>query len=129
MPELVNEKDSCGRSPLHYAAASGALALVDHLLQLKPSNGSFLDNNLATPAHMAAENGHLNTDEDGNTPLHLAAAKLHSSISHKCLSISHCNQIVEMNIVSNFWQLVSPSNEGNEGTDGNQAQATPNKTG
>ncbi|RVW25493.1 hypothetical protein CK203_105427 [Vitis vinifera] len=45
------------------------------------------------------------TDEDGNTPLHLAAAKLHSSI------------------------LVSPSNEGNEGTDGNQAQATPNKTG
>ncbi|RVW25471.1 hypothetical protein CK203_105418 [Vitis vinifera] len=34
-----------------------------------------------------------------------------------------------MNIVSNFWQLVSPSNEGNEGTDGNQAQATPNKTG
>ena len=131
MPELVNEKDSCGRSPLHYAAASGALALVDHLLQLKPSNGSFLDNNLATPAHMAAENGHLNvlklfvkrcrywvellnnhhqnilhvaaqnghlkvvryiqnmfmvndllneTDEDGNTPLHLATAKLHSSI-------------------------------------------------
>ncbi|RVW25478.1 Ankyrin repeat-containing protein [Vitis vinifera] len=55
-----DEKDSCGRSPLHYAAASGALALVDHLLQLKPSNGSFLDNNLATPAHMAAENGHLN---------------------------------------------------------------------
>lgn len=51
------------------------------------------------------------------------------SQSHKCLSISHCNQIVEMNIVSNFWQLVSPSNEENEGTDGNQAQATPNKTG
>ena len=66
MPELVNEKDSCGRSPLHYAAVSRALALVDHLLQLnhllqlKHSNGSFLDGNLATPAHMAAENGHLN---------------------------------------------------------------------
>ena len=51
------------------------------------------------------------------------------SQSHKCLSISHCNQIVEMNIVSNFWQLVSSSNEVNEGTDGNQAQATPNETG
>ncbi|XP_034681045.1 ankyrin-1-like [Vitis riparia] len=128
---LRADLNSSGRSPLHYAAASGALALVDHLLQLKPSNGSFLDGNLATPAHMAAENGHLNvlklfvkrcrywvellnnhhqnilhvaaqnghlkvvryiqnmfmvndllneTDEDGNTPLHLAAAKLHSSI-------------------------------------------------
>ena len=51
------------------------------------------------------------------------------SQSHKCLSISHRNQIVEMNIVSNFWQLVSSSNEVNEGTDGNQAQATPNETG
>ena len=51
------------------------------------------------------------------------------SQSHKCLSISHCNQIVEMNIVSNFWQLVSSSNEVNEGTDGTQAQATPNETG
>ncbi|KAJ9672016.1 hypothetical protein PVL29_025595 [Vitis rotundifolia] len=131
LPVLVNEKDSCGRSPLHYTAASGALAFVDHLLQLKPSKGSFLDGNLTTPAHMAAENGHLNvlklfvkrcrfsvellnnhhqnilhvaaqnghlkvvryiqnmfkvndllneTDEDGNTPLHLAAAKLHSSV-------------------------------------------------
>ncbi|RVW25483.1 Serine/threonine-protein phosphatase 6 regulatory ankyrin repeat subunit B [Vitis vinifera] len=127
---LVNEKDSCGKSPLHYAAASGVLALVDHLLQLKPSNGSFLDGNLTTPAHMATENGHLNhpknghlkvvryiqnmfmvndllneTDEDGNTPLHLAAAKLHSNI------------------------LVLPSNEVNEGTNGNQAQATPNEIG
>ena len=60
MLDLVNEKDSCGKSPLHYAAASGVLALVDHLLQLKPSNGSFLDGNLTTPAHMATENGHLN---------------------------------------------------------------------
>ena len=51
------------------------------------------------------------------------------SQSHKCLSISHRNQIVEMNIVSNFWQLVSSSNEVNEGTDGNQAQATPKETG
>ena len=60
MLELVNEKDSCGKSPIHYAAVSRALAFVDHLLQLKPSNGSFLDGNLATPAHMAAKNGHLN---------------------------------------------------------------------
>ncbi|RVW67614.1 Serine/threonine-protein phosphatase 6 regulatory ankyrin repeat subunit B [Vitis vinifera] len=54
---LRADLNSCGRSPLHYAVASGALALVDHLLQLKPSNGSFLDNNLATPAHMAAKMG------------------------------------------------------------------------
>lgn len=186
MPELVNEKDSCGRSPLHYAAASGALALVDHLLQLKPSNGSFLDNNLATPAHMAAENGHLNvlklfvkrcrywvellnnhhqnilhvaaqnghlkvvryiqnmfmvndllneTDEDGNTPLHLAAAKLHSSIVSTLVQTGNMDTTAinkkgetVLDIARKF-QLVSPSNEGNEGTDGNQAQATPNKTG
>ncbi|RVW25491.1 hypothetical protein CK203_105425 [Vitis vinifera] len=81
-----------------------------------------LNNHHQNILHVAAQNGHLKvvryiqnmfmvndllneTDEDGNTPLHLAAAKLHSSI------------------------LVSPSNEGNEGTDGNQAQATPNKTG
>ena len=57
------------------------------------------------------------------------------SQSHKCLQfflffyISHCNQRVEMNIVFNFWQLVLPSNEVNEGTNGNQAQATPNETG
>ncbi|RVW25487.1 hypothetical protein CK203_105421 [Vitis vinifera] len=31
--------------------------------------------------------------------------------------------------IARKFQLVSPSNEGNEGTDGNQAQATPNKTG
>ncbi|KAL6311047.1 hypothetical protein AAG906_011879 [Vitis piasezkii] len=83
-----------------------------------------LNNHHQNILHVAAQNGHLKvvryiqnmfmvndllneTDEDGNTPLHLA----------------------EMNIVSNFWQLVSPSNEENEGTDGNQAQATPNKTG
>ena len=59
-PGLMNEKDSCGRSPLHYAAASGALAMVHELLQRKPSYESFLDHNLATPAHMAAANGHLN---------------------------------------------------------------------
>ncbi|RVW99548.1 Ankyrin repeat-containing protein [Vitis vinifera] len=183
---LRADLNSCGRSPLHYAAASGALALVDHLLQLKPSNGSFLDNNLATPAHMAAENGHLNvlklfvkrcrywvellnnhhqnilhvaaqnghlkvvryiqnmfmvndllneTDEDGNTPLHLAAAKLHSSIVSTLVQTGNMDTTAinkkgetVLDIARKF-QLVSPSNEGNEGTDGNQAQATPNKTG
>ncbi|XP_034677667.1 protein ACCELERATED CELL DEATH 6-like [Vitis riparia] len=186
MPKLVNEQDSCGRSPLHYVAASGALALVDHLLQLKPSNGSFLDGNLATPAHMAAENGHLNvlklfvkrcrywiellnnhhqnilhvaaqnghlkvvryiqnmfmvndllneTDEDRNTPLHLAAAKLHSSIVSTLvqtgnMDTSAINKKGETSLgVARKFQLVSPSNKRNECTNGNQAQATPNETG
>ncbi|KAJ9672022.1 hypothetical protein PVL29_025598 [Vitis rotundifolia] len=185
-PDLVNEKDSCGRSPLHYAAASGALALVDHLLRLKTCNGSFLDGNLATPAHMAAENGHLNvlklfvkhcrfsvellnkhhqnilhvaaqnghlkvvryiqnmfmvndllneTDEDGNTPLHLAAAKLHGSIVSTLIQTGNVDTTAinkkgetALDIARKF-QLVSPSNEVNEGTNGNQAQATPNETG
>ena len=56
-----------------------------------------LDNHHQNILHVAAQNGHLKvvryiqnmfmvndllneTDEDGNTPLHLAAAKLHSSI-------------------------------------------------
>ncbi|RVW94798.1 hypothetical protein CK203_029923 [Vitis vinifera] len=70
------------------------------------------------------------------TPLcNLAAAKLHSSIVSTLIQTGNVdtttiNKKCETALdIARKFQLVSSSNEVNEGTDGNQAQATPNETG
>ncbi|KAL6314064.1 hypothetical protein AAG906_011799 [Vitis piasezkii] len=56
-PELIYEKDSYGRIPLHYAAAYCALEVVDQLLEVDVSTARIQDGYLSTPAHLAAEGG------------------------------------------------------------------------
>ncbi|RVW25495.1 Ankyrin repeat-containing protein [Vitis vinifera] len=88
-PYSLLHRSSDGQTILHRAIlrANLTLSLLGRITQQSPPN----------ILHVAAQNGHLKvvryiqnmfmvndllneTDEDGNTPLHLAAAKLHSSI-------------------------------------------------
>ena len=52
--------DSNGRSPLHYAAAGGSLAVIDYLIKELGSDPSTPKNDGALPLHIACLNGHLN---------------------------------------------------------------------
>ncbi|XP_034678037.1 protein ACCELERATED CELL DEATH 6-like isoform X2 [Vitis riparia] len=53
--ELISETDGYGRTPLHCAAASGALRAVGRLLQEDASIALLQDRYQATPAHLAAK--------------------------------------------------------------------------
>ncbi|RVW25476.1 Ankyrin repeat-containing protein [Vitis vinifera] len=134
------------------AAENGHLNVLKLFVKRGCSWVVSLNNHHQNILHVAAQNGHLKVvryiqnmlmvkdllneiDEDGNTPLHLAAAKLHSSIVSTLIQTGNVDTTTinkkgetVLDIARKF-QLVSPSNEGNEGTDGNQAQATPNETG
>ncbi|KAL6311051.1 hypothetical protein AAG906_011966 [Vitis piasezkii] len=139
-------------TPAHMAAENGHLNVLKLFVKRCRYWVELLNNHHQNILHVAAQNGHLKvvryiqnmfmvndllneTDEDGNTHLHLAAAKLHSSIVSTLVQTGNMDTTAinkkgetVLDIARKF-QLVSPSNEGNEGTDGNQAQATPNKTG
>lgn len=59
-PGLIYEKDSYGRTPLHYAAASSDFLVwivCGHLLKRDSSIALLQDHYQATPAHLAAECG------------------------------------------------------------------------
>ena len=90
--EIESSRKSCGRAPLHEAAAEGKLDMCQLLLS-KGAGIDTLDNKSYTPLHWAAKKGQLsvakyllkkganlhfkskNLEDCGQTPLHFAAAQ------------------------------------------------------
>ncbi len=99
----INEKDSAGWTPLHFAVDRGHIKVLALLLCTTGIEINEKDGIGSTPLHLAAERGHIQilglllnatgikvneTDTSGSTPLHLAACKGHEVIVHMFLEQS-----------------------------------------
>ena len=58
-PGVLNERDSFGATPIHYAARQGQLACVKWLCEHSGLSPNSAARNGATPAHDAAATGHV----------------------------------------------------------------------
>ncbi|KAJ2934702.1 hypothetical protein H1R20_g2410, partial [Candolleomyces eurysporus] len=78
-PNLINSLDVDDRTPLHWAASSGALDIVRFLLDQK-AEVDRPDNSGWTPLLIAVSAGHTEIVQEliGNTPLHLAMDSAHA---------------------------------------------------
>jgi len=91
----INQMDSTGSTPLHWAARSGHEGVVKTLLGMDGANPDKPNNNGETPLWWAAYNGHEGVvkallgrddvnpdspDNDGQTPLHWAAWNGHEEM-------------------------------------------------
>lgn len=100
--------DSTGSYPVHVASKSGHVHILEKLFNSFPDSGRFVNHKGQNILHVGAENGKdilktkdlgflINkTDEDGNTPLHLAATKWHPKVV-SCLTWDHR---VNLNLVN-----------------------------
>lgn len=94
--QLLNEKDSTGCSPLHYASREGHIRSLENLIRLGACI-NLKNNNNESPLHFAARYGRYNTvrqlldsekgsfiinesDGGGLTPLHIASQQGHSRV-------------------------------------------------
>merc|ERR1719354_1057887 len=101
-PHMINEKDNDGYTSLHLASMNGHFSVVQLLIN-KGAN-IYRTNKGRTAVHEAASSGFIKTlkilvdtyyylidqqDEDGNTPLHLAASH-GQMLMVKCLLDFNC---------------------------------------
>ncbi|XP_055841989.1 transient receptor potential cation channel subfamily A member 1 isoform X1 [Episyrphus balteatus] len=94
--QLLNEKDSMGCSPLHYASRDGHIRSLENLIRLGACI-NLKNNNNESPLHFAARYGRYNTvrqlldsekgsfiinesDGEGLTPLHIASQQGHTRV-------------------------------------------------
>lgn len=94
--DLLNEKDSTGCSPLHYASREGHIRSLENLIQLGACV-NLKNNNNESPLHFAAQYGRYNTvkqlldsekgsfiinesDGEGLTPLHISSQHGHTKV-------------------------------------------------
>ncbi|XP_034255303.1 transient receptor potential cation channel subfamily A member 1 [Thrips palmi] len=94
--ELLNEKDSAGCSPLHYASREGHIRSLENLIRLGACI-NLKNHNNESPLHFAARFGRYNTvrqlldsekgsfiinesDGEGLTPLHIASQQGHTRV-------------------------------------------------
>ena len=96
LEQSISDKTKAGSSPLHFAAASGSLELVQYLITECKCNPSISGHLGATPLHVAAKEGHFTIieyltdvhscdplhklDNSEETPLHFAAGNGHVDI-------------------------------------------------
>ncbi|XP_022243393.1 transient receptor potential cation channel subfamily A member 1-like, partial [Limulus polyphemus] len=102
LAKLVNEKDSFGCTPTHYASRKGKLQITKILLEFG-AQINVKNNELQSPLHLAAKFGHYHiicymlqmtenyiviNDPDGNgmTPLHIASENGHTHVVQLLLS-------------------------------------------
>ncbi|XP_073344802.1 transient receptor potential cation channel subfamily A member 1-like [Pagrus major] len=102
-PEVLSEKDECGASPLHHAAAGGYITLIQFITTVKEPQGlNCCDEQGNGPLHWAVENNKaescralLDLGADPNllntalmSPLHLAVSLGHNNLVELLLSYS-----------------------------------------
>ncbi|XP_048488333.1 transient receptor potential cation channel subfamily A member 1 isoform X2 [Plutella xylostella] len=96
LTELLNEKDTTGCSPLHYASREGHIRSLENLIRLGACI-NLKNNNNESPLHFAARYGRYHTacqlldsdkgtfiinesDGEGLTPLHIASREGHTRV-------------------------------------------------
>ncbi|XP_049885221.1 transient receptor potential cation channel subfamily A member 1 [Pectinophora gossypiella] len=96
LAQLLNEKDSTGCSPLHYASREGHIRSLENLIKLGACI-NLKNNNNESPLHFAARYGRYHTacqlldsdkgtfiinesDGEGLTPLHIASREGHTRV-------------------------------------------------
>ena len=107
----VDNKDSLGQTPLHYAAARGNLNVVMHLYtkQRQEAPGhNLIDYDGSLPLHLACSHGHLSVAEylitkqkcnpssqnkNGYTPLHFASQHGHMNIVQYLTKVLGCDPV------------------------------------
>ncbi|XP_070708980.1 transient receptor potential cation channel subfamily A member 1-like isoform X2 [Pempheris klunzingeri] len=105
-PEVLSEKDECGASPLHHAAAGGYVTLIQLISTVTDSQDlNSCDDQGNVPLHWAAERNQaescralLDLGADPNilntallSPLHLAVSHNHNSLVELLVSYSATN--------------------------------------
>lgn len=105
-PEVLREKDECGASPLHHAAAGGHVTLIQFITAVVDSQEvNSCDGQGCTPLHWAVERNKaescralLDLRADPNilnnallSPLHLAVSLKHNDLVELLLSYSATN--------------------------------------
>ncbi|KAM9337048.1 transient receptor potential cation channel subfamily A member 1b [Symphorus nematophorus] len=88
-PEVLSEKDECGASPLHHAAAGGYITLIQFITTVIDSQ-------------------ELNScDEQGNTPLHWAVERNKADSCRVLLDLGADPNILNMALLSSLHLAVS----------------------
>lgn len=119
---LLNEKDSTGCSPLHYASRGGHIRSLESLIRLGACV-NIKNHNGESPLHFGARYGRYNivkkllnsekgafiineSDGEGLTPLHIASQQgkiyfrfiqmlVHISVKYKYYCINVCGQVIQ----------------------------------
>ncbi|TMS15733.1 Transient receptor potential cation channel subfamily A member 1, partial [Larimichthys crocea] len=88
-PEVLSEKDECGASPLHHAAAGGYITLIQYITSVNDTQ-------------------ELNScDEQGNVPLHWAVEKNKADSCRALLDLGADPNILNMALLSPLHLAVS----------------------
>jgi ankyrin repeat protein len=101
-PDLANEKDASGSSPMHYVASSGDETVVKNILDKAPLSVYIQDQEGLSPLHVAAKMGHQSVlccmiehcpdsfelrDNHGRNFLHFIEINLSNPVQKKLYSI------------------------------------------